>query len=415
MDLQAFDRLLTPHGQDALQAAQELEPREEDFLRHFDQLCRRYPPELARTALETAILRREACAKFPQADRMYFTRQALEQATGFEIAAYRSKCYRGFTQIADLGCSIGGDALALAQVAHVLGIDRDALRLRMAQANAAALDPAHPVDLLQADLSSPLPLQAAPGFALFFDPARRDEFGRAHSVNDYQPPLSVIHDWLDRFPALGVKISPAVSLSEIAGYDAEVEFISLKGELKEAVLWFGALKSAGPTGRSASTAPPDRLAILSRATLLPGEHTMAKDPGEADIPARLSAPLRFLYEPDPAILRAGLVRDLMLKIDACQLDPEIAYLTCDTLTATPFARAWQVEDWMPFNLKKLRAELRQKDVGEVVVKKRGSPIQPEELIQALRLQGEKFRLVFLTQCRGKPVVIVSTGEITPNK
>ena len=88
------------------------------------------------------------------------------------------------------------------------------------------------------------------------------------------------------------------------------------------------------------------------------------------------------------------------------MDPAIAYLTADEHVEIPFARAWQVVDWFPFGLKRLRSYLREHGVGKVVVKKRGSPLQPEALIRALRLRGDQERVIFLTKLRGKPVVVV---------
>ncbi len=96
MQIETFRRLLTPAGQEALGAAQALQPREEDFLRDFQALSRRYDADLARAALETAIARRKAAAKFPFAEQLYFTREALEQASGWEIATYRAERFRHF-------------------------------------------------------------------------------------------------------------------------------------------------------------------------------------------------------------------------------------------------------------------------------------------------------------------------------
>src|SRR3990170_2638743 len=326
MELATFKDLFAASGQTALRAAVSLGPREVNFLGHFQVLSRSYSADLARAALEIAILRGEATSKFPFADRLYFTRETLEQASSFEVSAYRAERFRTFPFLADL--------------------------------------------------TQPLPMQRQPGLALFFDPARRTAGRRVFSVRDYLPPLKLVSDWLPHFPAIGVKISPGVNLAELSDYDAEVEFISLRGELKEAVLWFGPLKTA-----------------YRRATILPGPHSM-------DVPAveltdqpveRISEPLAFLYEPDPSILRAGLVATLGAQLDAFQLDADIAYLTSGKLTPTPFARAWAVEDWFPFGLKRLRAYLRQRRVGQVVVKKRGSPLQPEALIRDLRLKGDQER------------------------
>jgi hypothetical protein len=400
MDVPTFRALLSPSGQEILQAAQALAPREANFLVDFTTLSRRYPAELARAALETVLLREKAEAKFRNAGQMYFTRQALEQASVGKVSAYRSERYRSYRLIVDLGCSIGGDTLALAGVAPTLGVDIDPLRLAMAGANIRTAfgegeSPVNQTLFIQADLATPLPIYPAASLrsaALFFDPARRSGHRRAFSVRDYLPPLSVIREWLPHFPALGVKISPGVDLDEVSAYEAEIEFISLHGELKEAVLWFGSLRT-----------------VSRRATLLPGPHTLRE--AEDNPPSALSEPRAYLYEPDAAILRAGLVKTLASQLYAAQLDPEIAYLTAEKQTPTPFARVWAVEDWFPFNLKRLRAYLRQRGIGRVSVKKRGSPITPERLIHDLRLKGDLERVVFLTQLRGRPIVVIAASTL----
>lgn len=125
----------------------------------------------------------------------------------------------------------------------------------------------------------------------------------------------------------------------------------------------------------------------------------------------ISAPLAYIYEPDASILRAGLVQALGTELGAAQLDPEIAYLTADKYVQHPFVRCWPVEDWMPFQLKRLRATLRDRNVGRVTVKKRGSPILPEELAQLLHLDGDVEKTLFLTQLEGAPVVVIAGDEI----
>jgi hypothetical protein len=406
VDLNTFRLLVSPAGGEALQAAANLAPQETDFLRHFTALSKRFPAQLARAALEIAILRDEAQGKFPFAGHLYFTRPALEQATGYPVACYRAGRFAGCELVADLACSVGGDTLALATQAPVVGVDLDALRLAMASANLDALGLGDRASFLQADLLAPLPWSLPPRSGLFFDPARRTDMRRIFSVRDYRPPLSIIESWLPRYPALGVKISPGVNLDELWAFDAEIEFISWKGELKEAVLWFGPLKSA-----------------TRRATVLPGPHTMTdidlsfppggELPGAQTLP--LDEPRAYLYEPDPSILRSGLVQALGAQLDAAQLDPDIAYLTSNQLTPTPFARIWAVEDWFPFSVKRLRSALRERNVGRVTVKKRGSPLQPEELIRLLHLKSENDpsqaeRVIFLTHLRGRPIVVICFPE-----
>ena len=317
----------------------------------------------------------------------------MEQATSFEISSYRAERFRQFPYIADLGCSIGGDTFSLAQVAPTIGLDVDFLRLSMASANLLALGLSSNSQLIQSNLTYSLPFKAG-SIALFFDPARRAGDHRFFSVQQYQPPLSIIRDWLPDFPSLGVKISPGVDLAELNVYEAELEFISFHGELKEAVLWFGSLKTA-----------------FRRATILPGPYQLvAQLPDRLPLPpARISDPGFFLYEPDPSVIRSGLVTTLAEMLDASQVDSDIAYLTSDSLSPTPFARVWRIIDWFPFQLKRLRAYLRQHNYGHVTVKKRGSPIEPDFLIHQLRLKGDLDCILVLTHLRGEPIVIICKG------
>ena len=85
----------------------------------------------------------------------------------------------------------------------------------------------------------------------------------------------------------------------------------------------------------------------------------------------------------------------------------IAYLTIDARTDTLCARSWEILDWMPFSLKRLKATLRAQGVGRVTVKKRGHAMTPEDLQAALRLDGKgEERVVVLTRVKGQPAVII---------
>jgi SAM-dependent methyltransferase len=356
-------------------------------------LRRDLSPEMAGAALTLARLRVRAVSKFSRADTLFFTPDALEQASGEIVSGWRARRFADFARVADLGCGVGGDTLALAAVSDVIALDGDALRLRMARVNLAAYDRA--ADFVQADLTDPLPVSGVP--AAFFDPARRDEGRRVWSVRDYLPPLGVIGRW--DFPALAVKLSPGVDLDELRPYTdrgAGVEFISLGGELKEAVLWGGAF---GFAGRRAARLEADG----SGESLVP--HDVPPPP--------VAEPHAYLYEPDPAVIRAGLFGELAdhLGIDLYRLDESIAYLTGDSYVVTPWARVWPVWEWLPFNLKRLRAMLRTFDVGRVTVKKRGSPITPEELIAKLKLRGgSRTAVVVLTHIAGQHSAVIC-GEM----
>jgi len=389
MDAELLRRLASPEGCGVLRMAGELARGEEHFLEVWTALQRAgAEKEFARGALETVLLRERAEKKFSRAREMFFTREGLEQASAEPLSRHRAARFRGQERIADLGCGIGGDTLALAECAPVWAVDLDGLRLRMARENLRAYAPVRPVRFLLADLLRPVFSAAArKGMAFFCDPSRRENSRRVFSVRRYGPPLAeIVRLYGKDDAALCVKISPGVRWEEIEEEPCEVEFVSFEGELREAVLWYGPLRTA-----------------IRRATILPADATMTETEPSSDA---ISPPRAVLYEPDPSLLRAGLVRQLAARLGAARIDPEIAYLTADELHPTPWARAYRIEEAMPFGLKRLRQWLRARGVGRVTVKKRGSPLEPDDLERQLKLRGEESRILFLTKVDGKPYVLI---------
>lgn len=354
------------------------------------RLRKQFSPAEAAVLLDQARLRRKAERKFPEAHRFFFTDEALQQATGPEIAHYRAHAFRGYARVADLGCGIGGDTLALAQVVpHVIAVELDPVRARFAAANVAALGLADRVEVVCGDWTRmALDVEAA-----FVDPARRTAQGRrVFHLGEMIPPISAILDLVQRIPDVVVKVAPGIDHAEVPAASGVV-FISERGTLKEAVLCFGALRPDAPR----------------RAVLLPGPHVLQ---GGTDIPqVPVREPEAYLYEPDPAILRASLVTDLAAQLGAAQLDATIAYLTSAHPVMSPFARRWRVLRHGRFNLKGLNRWLRELGVGHVVVKKRGSPIDPDQFRRRLKLTPKGLpATVFITRVMHKPWMIIGTDE-----
>lgn len=402
MNLETFSWLLSEAGQALLAEAAAGDLSEAAQLRELTRLRRLASPERAAAAYEQALLRRRAAAKFSQAGALYFVREALEQASGEQIAAYRARRYAGRAELADLCCGIGGDALALARVGRVLAADHDELRLAIAAANARALGLAERIRFVQADVEQ---LAAPAADAIFFDPARRSDGRRVFALADYRPPVELLGRWLTRVPAIGVKLAPGVADDEVAalaeriGRPAiETEFISVDGELKEAALWLGPLATA------------ERRATLLRSAAPAGQPIVTLDDLGAPA-APLAEPLAFLYEPDPAVIRAHLIASLAGQIDAAQIDRQIAYLTSAEQRATPFARCWRVLEWLPFSLKRLRARLRALEAGAVTVKKRGSPLDTDALARQLSGDGARALVVVLTNVAERPAALICEGPI----
>ena len=380
-----LDFLTSPAGEALLEHLAGQDLSDWNTLPLLTALRKTYDPAQAGAALKLAQLREKARGKFgANAARMFFTEAALQQASDPLVRVYRAGC-TGAASVVDLCCGIGSDALAFAAAGQaVTGYDRDPLRVRLATLNAAALGLSS-ARFAVADVTGPdFQPQAE---MIFFDPARRDPRGnRIYDVTRYQPPLATI----DRYaaPLRAVKLSPGVDLAQLEGYSGRVEFISVNGDLKEALLWL-----------DGTVAPPE-------ATLLVDDALHHWRPPPTMPAAPVDLPRRWLVEPDPALIRAGLVQAVAAAYDGALLDPTIAYFTTENKPQTPWCRAWEILDWMPFNLKKLRAALRARGMGTLTVKKRGSAITPETLIRKLKLSGDERCTVVLTRYDGAQIALI---------
>ena len=340
-----------------------------------------FPAPLCRAALSLVQLRLRARAKFALADRMFFDREGLEMASRQEIARYRAQRLGSADTVLDLCCGIGGDLLALGARTRVRAVDCDRVRLEMARMN-ADIAGLCTVDFIQADVRDLKPRADA----VFIDPGRRRAGRRARTAADYSPPLSHVEEIRRSVPAVAVKVSPAIDEQEIPP-DCEIEFISAAGQCREGVLYFGKLATA-----------------RRRATVLPAGHTLEETAGE-DVP--IAPPGAFVYDPDPAVVRAHLLDPLARQLGAWKLEPQVAYLSSDTCTCTPLARAYRLLSSQAFHLKRLRQLLRNQGWYPKEIKKRRFPLQPHELDTLLNMHsGDQPVTLIATRINDRPVALI---------
>jgi hypothetical protein len=179
-----------------------------------------------------------------------------------------------------------------------------------------------------------------------------------------------------RYP-LGVKAAPGLNYAAISV--EEVEVVSLNGEVKETVLWFNALATPG---------------VTRRATLLPeGVSLTDAAPDDCSV-GELDA---YLYEPDPAVIRAGLVKQAGAQLGIHLLDENIAYLSGSTALQSPFVKGWQIEARLPLKMKQINRYLKNQHISRVNVKQRGTGLKPEAVLSRLKpaKEGVERTLILL--------------------
>ncbi len=348
-----------------------------------------HPPAQVAAVLTQYRLRRKAEAKFgPFAARMLFTPEGLEQASRLRVAALHAGRFAaaGLRRVADLGCGIGGDAMALASLdLEVLAVERDEATAAIAAYNLAPFPTARVVhgDALDQPLDDV--------DAVWLDPARRSGAVRLSSPDDWSPTLTEALDLAARRPA-GIKLAPGMDRALLPD-GLEAQWISVDGEVVELVLWSGALARPG-VGRAA---------LVLRGSGAPVELRSASDTADAD-----AGPLGdYVYEPDGAVIRARLIGDLARSIGGRMLDPTIAYLTTDTATPTPFARGFRVLERLPIDVTRLKRALAARGIGVLEIKKRGVDIDPARLRPKLALKGSAEAVLILTRIAGERAALLA--------
>lgn len=378
MDTARLDFLCSPHGQELL-ARLGRDPLTPTAIFKFRQ---RYPGAELAAITELLDLRQHARSKFAHADQMYFDRTGLEQASSGLTANYHASRFGKFRRVADLCCGIGSDALALANLDHeIIAVDIDLLRLRLTDLNARAFQLRQHLQPVRADVT-----RWVPGVdAFFIDPDRRQAGRRTVSLQQMHPSIEILPFLRQTSPHIGMKISAAVNWRDIPA-DCEFEVVSVDGQCREALLWFGDLKSSA-----------------HRATILPGGHSFATN--QPDIQAPTHPPGEFLYDPDPAISRAQLVDALALDLNAWKIDPMSPLLSSHQKIDSPFVSAYRIVEQLPYQPKKLKQWLHQKNAGEVTIAKRGLKANIEALQRQLKTRGDVPIVLFISPIDDKAQVL----------
>lgn len=403
------DRLLArldgPEGSALRAALVALPPDDARSPREVAALRRLADSELVALALRLAAARERQGLKFPADEPLRFTPELLEQASSHPLAAHRAARLAPLGPVLDLGCGAGGDLTRLAAAgAAVTGLEADPLAAALARANLAALGLAGEV-LCGRFPETPLPAHRA----LYLDPSRREggAGGRRHrSPAAFSPSPAAIAGLLARAEAWCLKWGPALPLdgealagpvgplAGLAPGDWELETVSWRGELREAVFWGGAARRGCP-----------RQATLLAGGLGDWQALAFGGQAEADPPplppGEGLAPGLFVHEPDPALIRAGLLGAFARREGLAPLAPDIAYLAGPAVSS-PFLRRWQVIEWLPLSLPGLQAALDRLGAGPLVLKKRGFPLDPETLRARLRTRGERPVTVLIYRDRRAP-------------
>lgn len=341
-------------------------------------LRERYPDDLVRAGLRLMEARGRAAAKFSRAAEMWVDRQSVEQSTAELVARHKAARFQAATW--DLCCGLGGDAIAIAGQTEVTALDQSPSMCLRTLWNAELYGVAERLRVRCADVHT---LPGEIRGLIHIDPDRRPfSSGRMSRVEDYVPSLDFLLVLMGRVDGGAIKVGPASNFGGKFG-PVETELISLHGECKEATLWFGSLMGS----------------TSFRATVLPSAETIAGHP--LDAVAEQSGLGPYLFDPDPAVVRAGLVDLLAERLGLRRLDPAEEYLTGDQPLSSPFVQTFSVLEELPNNDRELRHAVKRREWGSVEIKCRHVPIAADAVRKKLPLDGKTPGVVFFLRINGK--------------
>jgi hypothetical protein len=326
------------------------------------------PAEAVAAAVRLTLARRKAATKFEHGMRMWVDPTGVEQATAEPVANYKASRFRSGL-VVDLCAGIGSDTIALAARSSVLSVDLDQSMCRRIRFNTIV----HGISEKVLSIRARAEQFTIPGGAwVHLDPDRRAASSRrAARLVDYCPGPAFWHSLIATVPAGAIKLSPASDFAKhFASANVEIELISLRGECKEATVWFGELASC-----------------RRRATRLPENVTWTDRQNPTNRLAPLAPPSAFIFDPDPSLVRAGLLDGFACEHTLNRLAQGVDYLTAAHLVESPFLTAFEVREISSLDLKALKRLIAKHEIGTLEIKVRGVEVTPEALRLKLKPRG----------------------------
>ena len=346
------------------------------------QLRKEFPQDLVRAAMTLHKLRHKAADKFSRAAEMWIDRIGLQQATSEPVARHKAKRFEG--RVWDYCSGIGGNTIALAETCDVLAVDQNPAACLRTAWNAEVFGVKETMQPICADVET---FSSYDGL-VHIDPDRRpNSHTRVVRVEECVPGLDYLKMLTRAFRGGAIKLSPAGNFGGKFS-DVEIELISLNGECKEAVIWFGELGEK------------DRW----RATVLPSGASLFGDPMEAY--PEFGPLQRYLFDPDGAIIRAGLIDLMAERLQMQRLDESEEYLTSNSSSDSEFVRSFEVLEELPNNDREIRRYFRNSDFGRVEIKCRHIPIDVEAVRRKLPLPGDQPGVLIFVRVQGKARAVV---------
>lgn len=344
------------------------------------------------------LLRKKVPAWAENEDLLFPAHLSVEQCSSEASAKYKANRLQGST-FADLTGGLGIDTYYISQHFQQTDyVERQGELCDLARHNFEVLKAAVNVCNETAEDY----LNRCPGRdCLFIDPARRDAYGRKTvTIGDCTPDVAALQDlMLQKAETVMVKLSPMLDISmalEALHHVREVHVVAVGNECKELDVVMERNYHGEVTFHCVNllTSQPElRFAV--------GE--------EQDCRCRMAEGLLdYLYEPNPALMKAGCFKLLTERYDVRKLHKNSHLYTSAQLVADFPGRIFAIEAWAPYNKNVKKSLLRDVDRASIAV--RNFPLSVAELRKVLKVADGDETYLFATTLKEEEKVIIRTKK-----
>lgn len=335
---------------------------------------------------------------------LYPPHLAMEQCSSEQTARYKAQVISRFSEkqrLVDLTGGFGIDFSFLAPLFdEAIYVERQKELCRLARHNFSTLGIA--CEVVCTDSTDYLQ-QLDQTSVIFIDPARRDASGaRTYGLSDCTPDVLQLRPLLlQKARYVVMKLSPMLdwrkTVSDL-GQEVvrEVHIVAVGGECKELLL----VLSAEGEGL--------RLICTNDDELFEASNPMS--PVSAISPISPTTPVRFLYEPNAAIMKAGCFGELSQRFGISQLAQNSHLFVSDRLVSDFPGRKFRIKEVSSMNKRELKEKITPLSQANITV--RNFPLTVAELRKRLKMSEGGSNYIFATTlANGDHVLMVCQKEL----
>ena len=348
----------------------ELQNKKKITINETQALLKNNPEKPIKDILSLIELQNKTAKRVQNSRKYLFTPKSSEQCSSTILAKYHASKMGALHTIADLCCGAGMDLIQLAKnKTKVFAVDADEDVLNIAKFNSQVevLNNIRFVCGKAEDFDEEVE-------AVFVDPDRRVGNKRQTNPEEHQPKLS---DVLKLHENLLIKLSPAMNYRKLPDIpNSTLEFVSEGGVLKEILFCTGIFAEEE---------------CKRKAVLLP-QNKILRD---QDTKMEFSQIQEYLFEPDAAVVKAGLIFELGIETGFLPLMHVPELLTGSEEVFSDFGTLYEILEIHKYTLKLLQKYIKDNVIGVLELKTKGFPHSVEDFRKKLKLKGKNKALIMI--------------------